>query len=323
MGRAKTVVPAFIEPMTAVAVKELPVGDEWTYEPKMDGYRAILIKEGMSVRLRSRKNIDLSAQFPMVTNSAKGLSAETAILDGELVALDQDGKPSFQGLQNRAKNDLPIVFYVFDALFRNSASLLKQPLVRRRELAIDIVPGSESIRLLRELPGEPNAVISVIRDAGLEGVVAKQRDSTYQPGVRSDTWRKMRLSVQQEFVVGGYTPNGSNNFDSLLVGYYENDRLLFAGRVRTGFVPHTRREIFRLLKPLISNNCPFANLPKGSRDRWGGGVTLADMNLMKWVMPELVVQISFLQWTEDGSLRTASYVGRRPDKSAREVRRET
>jgi bifunctional non-homologous end joining protein LigD len=156
---------------------------------------------------------------------------------------------------------------------------------------------------------------------GLEGIVAKRRGSVYEPGERSRDWQTLKLENQQEFVVGGYRPDGENSVDALLVGYYEGKRLRFAGKVRTGLVPHTRRELASKLRDLRIPQSPFSDLPSG-KSRWGGGVTADQMNEMRWVSPEVVVQIRFLQWTEEGRLRHASYLGLRPDKSASEVRRE-
>jgi len=151
--------------------------------------------------------------------------------------------------------------------------------------------------------------------------VAKRRDSVYTPGERSHDWVKLKLENQQEFVVGGCRPDGESSIDALLVGYYEGSKLRFAGKVRAGLVPHSRRELAAKLAPLRIPQCPFSDLPSG-KSRWGGGVTADQMHEMRWTKPELIVQIRFVEWTAEGRLRHAAYLGLRPDKSAAEVRRE-
>ena len=157
---------------------------------------------------------------------------------------------------------------------------------------------------------------------GLEGVIAKRKNSMYEPGERSRDWVKLKLDRQQEFVIGGYRPAAPDSVDALLVGYYEGAKLRFAGKVRAGFVAHSRRELATKLKPLHVAECPFDDLPTNGSSRWGGGVTLEEMREMRWTQPKLVVQIRFVEWTAEGRLRHASYLGLRSDKSAREVIRE-
>jgi bifunctional non-homologous end joining protein LigD len=157
---------------------------------------------------------------------------------------------------------------------------------------------------------------------GLEGVIAKRKDSLYLAGERSDDWQKLKLENQQEFVIGGYRPGTSGIIDALLVGYYDDSGLRFAGKVRAGFVPHLRREIAKTLTPLHTDQCPFVDLPNSKSDRWGGGVTVDEMREMQWVKPKLVAQIRFVEWTAEGRLRHAAFLGMRKDKSAREVGRE-
>jgi ATP-dependent DNA ligase len=161
-----------------------------------------------------------------------------------------------------------------------------------------------------------------VRGLGLEGVVAKRKGSLYEPGERTDAWQKLKLENQQEFVIGGYRP-GSNGVDALLVGYYDDTGLRFAGKLRAGFVPHLRPEVFRAraLKPHHVDDCPFDDLPNPKSSRWCGGVTADEMREMQWVRPELVAQ-RFVEWTAEGLLRHAAFLGLRSDKSAREVRRE-
>ncbi|HEY1305431.1 MAG TPA: hypothetical protein VGF24_17865, partial [Vicinamibacterales bacterium] len=160
-----------------------------------------------------------------------------------------------------------------------------------------------------------------VRALGLEGVIAKRRMSTYIPGERSAAWLKVKLDRQQEFVVGGYRP-GPHGVDALLVGYYEARSLCFAGKVRAGFTPRVRREVATALRPLHTTRCPFADLPNDRTSHWGGGVTADQMDEMQWVRPSLVAQIRFVEWTGDGHLRHAAFLGLRTDKPARQIHRE-
>jgi len=213
------------------------------------------------------------------------------------------------------------VFYAFDPLHLDGKVLTAEPLLKRRAQLARVLDGSD-LFASQELPGTPAAIVEAARGLGLEGVIAKRKDSLYEPGERSDSWQKLKLENQQEFVIGGYRP-GSNGVDALLVGYYDDSGLRFAGKVRAGFVPHLRREVFKALKPHHVDQCPFVDLPNPKASRWGGGVTVGAMREMQWVKPELVAQIRFVEWTAEGRLRHAAFLGLRSDKSAREVRRES
>ena len=191
---------------------------------------------------------------------------------------------------------------------------------RRPKLAA--IVSDSGILLSETLDGSATDVIQAVRELGLEGIVAKRRDSRYVPGERSSSWLKLKLDRQQEFVIGGYRP-GTNGIDALLVGYYEARQLRFAGKVRAGFTPHLRRQVFAALEPLHAEQCPFADLPSGKTSHWGGGVTAEQLCEMQWVTPALVAQIRFVEWTAEGHLRHAAYLGIRTDKKARAVRRET
>jgi DNA ligase D-like protein (predicted ligase) len=307
--------------MMARLTDKLPEGKQWTYEVKWDGYRALMLKIGDRVRLVSRKDNDLTATYPTIEAAGKQLKAETAILDGEIVALDPKGKPSFQALQHRsAHRNYAIVFYAFDLLHFNGEDLTQLPLTERRKRLVFIVKGSR-VLLSDPLPGTAEQVIQAVSRVGLEGIVAKRKDSRYQSGERSGAWVKLKLDKQQEFVIGGYRP-GPNGVDALLVGYYEGKQLRFAGKVRAGFTPHLRREMFDALKPLQIAECPFVDLPNSKASHWGGGVTADQMSEMTWVKPKAIAQIRFVEWTNDGHLRHAAFLGIRSDKRASEIRRE-
>jgi bifunctional non-homologous end joining protein LigD len=313
--------PAFVAPMMAKLTDKLPEGEQWTYEVKWDGYRALLLKSGDGVRLLSRKANDLTATYPTIEAAGRKLRAETATLDGEIVALDPKGRPSFQALQHRsAHRNYAIVFYAFDLLHLNGRDLTELPLTDRRRRLPSIVKDS-GILLSEMLSGTAERVIEAVSLVGLEGIVAKRKDSRYQSGERSGAWVKLKLDKQQEFAIGGYRP-GPNGIDALLVGYYEGKQLRFAGKVRAGFTPHLRREVFEALKPLHIAECPFSDLPNSKTSHWGGGVTAEQMAEMTWVKPKLIAQVRFVEWTNDGHLRHAAFLGLRSDKRPSEVRRE-
>ena len=307
--------------MAAQVVDALPEGDDWLYEVKFDGYRALIVKNGERIQIRSRNDKDLTAAYPGVAAAARKLQAQQATVDGEVVAVDAAGRPSFQALQHRSAHPKhTVVFYAFDLLHLDGRDLAGEPLdVRRRALPAAL--GDSGILMSVDLPGTAAQVVDAVQRLGLEGVIAKKRSSRYVPGERTASWLKLKLDKQQEFVVGGYRP-GPGGVDSLLVGYFKGRLLLFAGKVRAGFTPHLRREVAAALEPLHVERCPFADLPHARTSRWGGGVTADQMDEMQWVRPSLVAQIRFVEWTADGHLRHAAFLGLRRDTSAKSVRRE-
>jgi bifunctional non-homologous end joining protein LigD len=212
------------------------------------------------------------------------------------------------------------VFYAFDLLHLNGEDLTSKSLLERRAPLAGVLESS-GLLLSQELAGSADDVVRSVKALGLEGVVAKRRDSIYMPGERSSDWVKLKLELQQEFVIGGYRPAGAG-IDALLVGYYEGKSLRFAGKVRAGFVAHTRRQVFEKLQPLKTKRCPFSDLPIPPSSRWGGGVSLEEMKEMTWTTPEAVAQIQFVEWTGEGRLRLAKFLGLRFDKAAKDVRRE-
>jgi bifunctional non-homologous end joining protein LigD len=306
--------------MAALLVDALPTGDEWLYEAKFDGYRALAMKDGATVKLLSRKGNDLTADYPAIRQTVEALKTKTAILDGEIVAFDESGRPSFQHLHHRSANPAAIRYFVFDLLFLNGKDLQAEPLEERRARLEKIVSGTD-VQFSEELPGTADDVIQAVTQVGLEGVIAKRRDSRYESGKRSGMWQKFKVQLRQEFVIGGYKPE-STNFQSIVVGYYENKKLRFAARVRAGFTAAQRAALFELLRPLTTEKCPFTDLPSRRTGHWGEGVTAEDMKILKWVKPKLVAEIAFTEWTRDGNLRHSVFVGLRSDKDARAVVRE-
>jgi len=307
--------------MVAKNVQELPEGDEWVYEVKLDGYRALILKSGNRIEIRSRNNKNLTLAYPGVAAAASRLIADSAVLDGEVVAVDSAGKPSFQALQNRGSFPRhKIAYYAFDLLHLDGQDLTRLPL-EQRKLRLAKLVGSSGIPISSFLPGTASQVIEAVRGLGLEGVIAKRKGSRYDAGIRADAWLKLKLDRQQEFVVGGYRP-GTHGVDALLVGYYERKKLKFAGKVRAGFTPHVRREVFGRLKPLHSSTCPFVDLPNTRGSHWGGGVDAEEMDEMQWLSPKLVAQVRFVEWTADHHLRHPAFLGLRDDKAAEDMGRE-
>src|SRR3954469_12224943 len=313
--------PAFVAPMAAEIVDRLPEGDDWMYEVKFDGYRAEVIKNGDRIQLRSRNDKDLTPAYPAVRDAALRLRAESAVVDGEVVAIDASGRPSFQALQHRgAHPGHAVVFFAFDLLYLDGENLQPRPLKERRARLGQVVDGS-GILLSEPLRGTASRVTDAVPGLGLEGVIAKKWSSRYDAGSRNGAWVKLKLDKQQEFVVGGYRP-GPGGVDALLVGYFEGRELRFAGKVRAGFTPHVRREVLAALEPLQAPACPFVDLPNSKTSHWGGGVTAEQMKEMRWVKGKVVAQIRFVEWTADGHLRHAAFLGLRTDKPPRRVRRE-
>lgn len=306
--------------MAALLVDALPSGDDWLYEAKFDGYRALAVKDGSKVKLLSRKGNDLTADYPAIRQTVEALKTKTAILDGEIVAFDESGRPSFQHLHHRSAQPAAIRYFAFDLLLLDGKDLQAEPLEERRARLKKIVSGTD-VQFSEELPGTADDVIQAVTEVGLEGVIAKRRDSRYESGKRSGMWQKFKVQLRQEFVIGGYKPENAN-FQSIVVGYYENRKLRFAARVRAGFTAAQRAALFELLRPLKTEQCPFTDLPSRRTGHWGEGVTAEDMTILRWVKPQLVAEIAFTEWTRDGNLRHSAFVGLRSDKDARAVVRE-
>jgi DNA ligase D-like protein (predicted ligase) len=305
--------------MMAVSAGRLPDGAEWSYEVKWDGYRAQAVKHDAAVSLASRNLKNITRQFPEVARVAGLVRARSAVLDGEIVAIGADGRPSFQALHHADTEGLSIVYYAFDLLHLNGKDLTGRPLDERRAALRTVIEGS-GVLLSEPLPGTPQQIADAVRGLGLEGVVAKRRRSTYTAGRRSDAWVKVRFAQHQELVVGGFKPNATS-FDSLLVGYYEGRKLMFASKVRSGFTPHLRSQVFERIRDLQTARCPFANLPSTKSGHWGDGISADEMKALRWVKPVQVVEVSFAEWTRDGSLRHAAFMALRDDKAAADVTR--
>lgn len=315
--------PAFIEPMKAKPAARLPSGPEWLYELKFDGYRFLATKSGAAVHLWSRTEHDLSARFPQIVEAVRGLPCATAILDGELIVLDERGSPSFQLIQS-AGATTAVQAFVFDLLQLEGEDLRRHPLEERRTRLGQLLDDGTALHFSPEVHGEAEAVLAEIAERGLEGIVAKRRASRYEPGRRSDAWLKVKCLREQEFVIGGCTaPQGARaHFGALLVGYYRGKELVFAGKVGTGFDQKTLAKLHAQMTARTIPQNPFAALPT-QRSRWGSAFTRAELARCIWVAPELVAQVRFAEWTGDGLLRQPAFLGLRDDKPPRKVVRET
>lgn len=312
----------FVEPMLLLRTEKLPEGKTWLYELKFDGYRAEAIKSGGRVQLRSRNDNDFNGRYPMIVKALSAMPEET-VVDGEIVALDESGKPSFNTLQNHGSANAPLHYFIFDLLVLRGKDLTSEPLLKRRALLEDeILPRlNDPIRYSPILEGSLGDLIQSVKAQRLEGLVAKARDSRYEPGLRSGAWQKMRINQGQEFVIGGYTIGGAA-FDAVVFGYYEDDKLMYAGRTRNGFTPKLRAELLKKFKLLETKECPFANLPEERAGRWGAGLTATKMDECRWTKPQLVAQFEFVEWTADGHLRHSRFIALRDDKMAKDVVRE-
>ena len=318
----KAVTPAFVEPMQCKAVTELPKGDDWTFEIKFDGYRCIALRVGGKVTLFSRNEKKLNARFPMLAAALAETPGDFAV-DGEIVALDEQGRPSFQLLQNSGSQQPPIFFYAFDLLNQAGEDLRRTTIERRRALLSELLgTPTDPLRLSPLLQAPAGQILEAVQKLGLEGVVGKRSGSLYEPGERSGAWIKRRTNREQEFVIGGYV-HGARGFDAVIVGIYEKKRLIYVAKVKDGFVPRTREEIFPVLKKLRIAECPFTNLPQTKASRWGEALTAEKMKDCRWVKPEMVCQVAFVEWTDGGKLRHCTFVAMRDDKKPSTVVRET
>ena len=308
--------------MLLLRTDSLPSGNQWLYELKLDGYRAIAFTRDGRPHLRSRNDNDFSTRYPGVVKALANLPDDT-VIDGEILAFDQDGRPSFNALQNFGSGSAPVVYYVFDVMILRGRDVMQEPLdVRRELLEKKVLPKlSEPIRYASSLDADLPVLIQSVKEQGFEGLVAKRRTSVYEPGLRSGAWMKMRVNRGQEFVIGGYT-RGTNTFDALIFGYYEGKNLIYVARTRSGFTPATRAQLFRKFKGLEVDGCPFVNLPEEKSGRWGQGLTKTKMAQCQWLKPVLVGQFEFLEWTSDDHLRHSKFVGLREDKDPKLVKRE-
>jgi bifunctional non-homologous end joining protein LigD len=319
--------PRFIEPMKPRLVDAPPTAGDWFYELKFDGIRLLAINDGKKIALISRNKNDLTKRFEELVDSLESLPAKEFLIDGEVVAVDDEGRSSFQLLQAREMENrqAPIYFYVFDLLQLNGKGLTSLPLHTRKALLEKLcAEANDPIRFSGGLEGDPKVLLQEVKRRGLEGVIGKLHDSVYEPGRRSGVWVKIKSLNEQEFVIGGYTPpqGARQYFGAILVGYYEKKRLLFAGKVGTGFDSKMLARLHRKFKEEECDVCPFADLPSKQGGQWVQGITPGMMQKMHWLNPVFVAQIKFGEWTRDKKLRQPVFLGLREDKKPTEVVRE-
>lgn len=317
-----------IKPMKA-GVGELPVGDNWVYELKWDGMRVLSFIEDSEIRLQSTNLLDVTVSYPELDGLPAALPEfESLVLDGEVVVLGDDGLPTFPLLQRRMhikdrseaerrRGLYPIVYVIFDVLHVNGQDTFELPYEQRRQLLEQIVSNGPHWRLTDVHEDGGPELLDAVTERGMEGLVAKQRSSRYQPGRRATVWRKIKPRGRQEMVVGGWStgdPTGSrkNQLGGFHIGHWDETGLRYAGRVGSGLTEADLTRWRDLLAPLATDESPFVDpVP-----------TAKDGRVRQWVRPELVIEVAFGEWSPDGNLRHPSYLGQRFDVDPRTVTRE-
>ncbi len=301
-------------PMLASATAEPPRGEGWLHEVKFDGFRAIVTIRGGEARLASRNGNDLTARFAEISQAAgRAVKSPDCVLDGEICALDEAGRPSFDAMQ---RGSGPFALYLFDALEIEGEQLLELPLAQRRERLRAILDADSPAVVLSEAFGDGAALLEAASAQGLEGIVSKRAESRYLPGRRSRDWLKVKNHSRQELVIAGYTKGQGRRvgtLGALVLAVHQTGGLRWAGNVGTGFGDAEIERLLGLLRPLERSDSPFAEPPRMPRVRAGDVV---------WVEPVLVAEVEFAEWTREGRLRAPSYKGLREDKPAGDVRRE-
>jgi bifunctional non-homologous end joining protein LigD len=304
------------QPMLATLAPEIPIGEGWLFEVKWDGYRAIAYLEGGEARLVSRNANDLTARFPQVAKElAKAVKTPDCVLDGEICALDENGRPSFSAMQ-QGKPGTPIVYEVFDVLEVEGEPLVDLPLTERHARLEALLDRRNTTVRLSDAFEDGKALYEAAKEQHLEGVVAKRGDSPYRQGKRTRDWLKIKTHGRQEFVIVGYTKGQgrrSGRLGSLVLGVWRGGALAYVGNCGTGFTDKDIDDLLARLRPLEQKESPFPIVPKMPKVRKADVV---------WVKPELVCEVEFVEWTHDGRLRAPSFQGLREDKAAREVHRE-
>jgi bifunctional non-homologous end joining protein LigD len=336
--------PRSIEPMLATTANEVPAGDGWAYELKWDGVRALAFVADGELRMYARRGSDVTARYPELAAIGAALDGHEAILDGEVVAFDDGGKPSFGRLQRRMgltdagrirhrAAETPVTYVAFDLLWLDRRSLCDEPYERRRELLDELGFDGPCWQAPRNHLGDGRALLGAVRAQGLEGIVAKRLAGVYRPGRRSPDWVKVQNRRRQELVIGGWMPGEggrSRRVGSLLVGYWDAtpqeaarlgrpQRFVYAGGVGTGFTETTLGELTALLEPLRRETSPFE---AGWDPRVKYAARIRERGELAWVEPVVVCEVEFLRWTHEDTIRAASFKGLRDDKDPREVVRE-
>ena len=315
----KARMPEIIHPMLATLVDEPFSDPEWIFETKWDGFRSICFVKDGKARFVSRNQIEMTPQYPELAEVGKQVEAKQAILDGEIVALDQDGMPRFQLLQPRVgrKSGLQslrgkgkIVYYVFDLLYRDGYDLMPCSVVERKAVLEQILRPASFIKLSEHIEGDGKAFFKQIEKFHLEGMIAKRAASRYVQK-RSSDWLKVKTVQRSEVVVGGYTePRGTRSyFGALVVGLYKDRELHYVAHVGGGFNQQTLAEIYKLMQPKRTKPSPFVDAPKTNEP-------------VQWLKPKLVAEVKFSEWTADARLRHPVFIGLREDKKPEDCRFE-
>lgn len=302
--------PAFSPFQLCTLTEAVPSGDDWLFEMKFDGYRAQVAISGGKARVYTRNGHDWTEQFSVLLPSLQSLTAGSALIDGEIVAIDAHGRTNFSMLKTGIKAGIPLKFYAFDLLEQNGQNLCDLPLVERKarlEKLIGLRDPSDSLQFSAHVQGNGDALLKTMCEGGHEGVIAKRADARYV-GDRTTSWLKIKCTKRQEFVVGGWRPSDTGKgMASLILGTYENGQLVYRGRVGTGFTERMRESILAQLETRPLKASPFAAVPRDIARR------------AHWVRPELVAEVTFSEITPDGSLRHPSFKGLREDKLAADV----
>ena len=320
--------PRFIDPMKAKLVENPPAIGDWIYELKFDGIRLIAIKKHEKVLLLSRNENDLSARFPEIVDAIKNIPADECVIDGEVVTLDEEGRSSFQLLQalEMEGRKSPVYFYAFDLLQLDAKGLVSLPLEARKNVLEKLCANASDprIRYSGAIGGDASQLLKEVQRRGLEGIIGKLRNSVYEPGRRSGAWIKLKCVNEQEFVIGGYTPpqGARKHFGAVLVGYYKDRDLVFAGKVGTGFTTKSLATFHKKFRAEERAGCPFVDLPSKQNGQWVLGITPSIMKKIHWINPKFVAEIKFAEWTRDGKLRAPVFMALREDKKPCEVVRE-
>lgn len=307
---AKKTLPDFVPPMMANSVKEPFDSPNWIFEVKLDGYRAIAVFDASGKpRLWSRNGLPLEQKFPAVTKAVSKLKLRSTILDGEIVAVDENGIPRFQLLQRFQKQpSAPTLYCVFDMLWRDGEDITEKAITERRTLLERIIKPVAGVQLASYAERDGKALFELTKQKGMEGIVAKRKASSYQPGKRTSDWLKIKARLQQEFVVGGFTaPKGSRKYlGAVVLGAYTDGKLRHYGYAGSGFSEKGLKDAVERMKPLFIEKCPFVN-PPNIKEK------------IQWVRPKLVCEVEYAELTADDQLRQTTFLGWRDDKSPREV----
>jgi bifunctional non-homologous end joining protein LigD len=300
-----------IKPMLATLVKEPFNHNEWIFEIKWDGFRAIADVNKQKINLYSRNFLSFNDRFLPIVNALKKINIH-AVLDGEIVVLDNHGKSHFQLLQNYINTqEGQLTYYVFDILFLNGKDLRGLPLSERKKILKKTLKQSKLIKYSDHVASEGIKFFKVAQKLNVEGIIAKDINSPYRSGIRSREWQKIKIHQQQEAVIGGFTePRGSRKkFGALVLGVYERGKLKYIGHTGGGFNWENLNQVYNKLKPLVQKQSPFETVPKTNAP-------------VTWVKPKLVAEITFAEWTGDNHMRQPIFLGLRLDKKASEVRKE-